>query len=345
MVAAHLRDQRLTGPRPAIAAEPGPPPEGPIWIATQPKQELELAWDPRAEPVSNATAGVLRIEDTGGPRQMSLDVGELLLGGIMYAPASERIRVELTTLQRDGRMVPVAVSARSAPPSFEAPVAENLPPVAEKKPEMPTVTKADPPAKAEAPAPQPVPARRPPLKRFTWNAADRSVAAPALALDAPHPVLPSAQLPAFDLGVPAAPAPPPRPAPAPAAIRTLPRSGRLIWTGTLQRRGVVELDGRAASVGTISGGLPGAPVNVSVTPAEFTEDGLVVFTTEASRHNRVEPASAGNGWNKTTFVWAPERVREIAILEGPNAANGFNRLTLRSDARRCSMILIDWTLR
>jgi hypothetical protein len=125
----------------------------------------------------------------------------------------------------------------------------------------------------------------------------------------------------------------------------VPRSGRLIWTGTLARAGIVELDGRSASVGSLNGALPGAPVNLSITPAEFGPDGLVVYTTDASRHNRMEPASAGTGWNRVTFVWDPERVRQISVLEAPNPNNGFNRLALRNDARRCSMILIDWTLR
>jgi hypothetical protein len=119
----------------------------------------------------------------------------------------------------------------------------------------------------------------------------------------------------------------------------------MIWTGTLLRRGIVELDGRSASIGSISGALPGVPVSVNVTPAEFGEDGLMVYTTDASRHNRVEPPSAGNGWNKVTYVWAPERVREIAVLESPNPSNNFNRLAVRSDGRRCSMLLIDWSLR
>jgi hypothetical protein len=125
----------------------------------------------------------------------------------------------------------------------------------------------------------------------------------------------------------------------------MPRSGRLIWTGTLARQGIVELDGRSASVGSLNGALPGAPVNLSITPAEFGPDGLVVYTTDASRHNRMEAPSMGTGWNRVTFVWDPERVRQISVLEAPNPNNGFNRLALRNDARRCSMILIDWTLR
>jgi hypothetical protein len=105
------------------------------------------------------------------------------------------------------------------------------------------------------------------------------------------------------------------------------------------------VDGRSVSVGSLNGALPGAPVNLTIVPAEFGENGLVVYTTDAARHNRVEPASAGNGWNQVTYVWDPERVRQLSVLEAPNPNNGYNRIALRNDARRCSMILIDWSLR
>jgi hypothetical protein len=206
--------------------------------------------------------------------------------------------------------------------------------------------------KVEAPEKKLEAAVRPPLKRFVMTG--RQAAAPATAAipEAPQDALPHVSPvalteppPASGLLVPAPPpAPPPKAAPAPARPAT-PRSGRLIWTGTLTRQAIVELDGRLASVGSLNGMLPGAPVSLSITPAEFGPDGLVVYTTDASRHNRVEPASAGTGWNRVTYIWDPERVRQISVLEAPSPNNGFNRLALRNDARRCSMILIDWTLR
>ena len=122
-------------------------------------------------------------------------------------------------------------------------------------------------------------------------------------------------------------------------------TGRLIWTGTLQRRGVVELEGHSATLGALSGALPGVPVALTISPAEFSEDGLIVYTTDASRNNHTEPPSARNGWNKVRFAWDPERVRQIVPLETPNPSNHFSRLSLRNDARRCSMLLIDWATR
>jgi hypothetical protein len=352
IVAAHLRNQpRSVRPSPELA-EITPPAEA-RWIRTEPKRDLELSWDARAESVSAATAGVLKIEDSGATRQMALDVGELLMGSILYAPASDRIRVELTTLQRDGRMMPVAVAAQPAIPAYSAPVAESLPPVPEKKLETLPLKKAEAVTQVAAAVP------RPPLKRFVWTSAERAEAIPGPMPEVPHQSLPAvnpaaltAELSSNALGIPTPTAPPPpkpapaaAPAPSTAPARTMPHAGRLIWTGTLLRRGVVEFDGRSVSIGSLSGGLPGVPVNVSVTPAEFGEDGLMAYTTDASRHNRVEQPSAGNGWNKVTYVWAPERVREIAVLESPNPANNFARLAVRSDARKCSMLLIDWNLR
>jgi hypothetical protein len=131
------------------------------------------------------------------------------------------------------------------------------------------------------------------------------------------------------------------PAPAHAAATT----GRLIWTGTLQRRGVVELEGHSATLGTLSAALPGVPVALTISPAEFSGDGLIVYTTDASRNGRTEPPSVRNGWNQVHFVWDPERVRQITVLEPPNPSNHFSRLSLRNDSRRCSMLLIDWAAR
>jgi hypothetical protein len=112
LVAAYLRDGMPKVRHPA--SEAAIPDAGPQWIASEPKRELELTWDPRADTVSSATAGVLKIEDGDVVLQMSLDASDLMLGGMLYAPASVRIHVELTTLQRDGKMLRVAVSARPA---------------------------------------------------------------------------------------------------------------------------------------------------------------------------------------------------------------------------------------
>jgi len=81
---------------------------------------------------------------------------------------------------------------------------------------------------------------------------------------------------------------------------------------------------------------------VAVYPAEFKDDGLVVYMTDASRHNRTEPAGPLTGWNRLLFVWDPERVKQITVLEAPNASNQFARMALRNDRRSCSVIVVDW---
>src|SRR4051794_1325080 len=343
LFAAYFRDGHTVTRRPA-PGDVAPISEAAAWIPTEPKRDLELSWDARSDAVTNAVSGVLRIEDGGVTRQMTLGPGELLVGSVLYAPASERIRVELTTTQRDGRSDRSAVTAQIADfsPTAPNPAPKPEPPVAAAKVEPPPAKEQTPPPTAE---------KRPTVKRFTWTATDRAVAPPPApenlpqAVPAPiNPDLAAANLPPTVLPAPSiAPAPPPK---APASVKTaLPHSGRMIWIGNLPRKGVLELDGKAATIGSISGALPGVPVNLSVTPAEFGDDGLLVYTTDPKLQNRVEPPSAGNGWNKITFLWDPERVRQIEILEPPNQSNSFSRLALRSEARRCSMLFINWTVR
>jgi hypothetical protein len=70
----------------------------------------------------------------------------------------------------------------------------------------------------------------------------------------------------------------------------------------------------------------------------------MVYTSDAARNGRGEPASTANGWNATRYRWEPERVRAIAVLEAPNPSNDFKRLVLRNDSRNCSVILIEWSM-
>jgi hypothetical protein len=118
----------------------------------------------------------------------------------------------------------------------------------------------------------------------------------------------------------------------------------LIWSGELGRRGVVEIEGAHASTGTLSGSLSGVPVVVHAWPAEFTHDGLTVYTGDSAARGRKEPASKASGWNTVNFQFDPERARELVVLEAPSRINDFNRLVLRNDARACPIIVIDWSV-
>jgi hypothetical protein len=134
-------------------------------------------------------------------------------------------------------------------------------------------------------------------------------------------------------------------APKPASIPySGPRSGRLIWTGELGRRGVVEIEGTHASIGSLSGSLSGVPALFRVWPAEFTRDGLAVYTGDSAARGHTEPPSQSNGWNPVNFQFDPVRARELVVLEAPSRVNDFNRLVLRNDARACPIIVVDWTV-
>jgi hypothetical protein len=134
----------------------------------------------------------------------------------------------------------------------------------------------------------------------------------------------------------------PKPAP---QIYTGPRSGRLIWTGELDRRGVIEIERDRASVGALSGSLCALAADYRILPAEFTRDGLVAYTRDGSANGRREPPSKSNGWNSVQFVYDPVRVKELVVLEQPSPVNNFGRLVLRNDIRTYHVVVIDWTAR
>jgi hypothetical protein len=343
------------------------PDSGTSHLPPELRGQVEITWDPRAPAVATAMAGQLKIDDGGVKRLIPLNAVELGFGSVLYSPVSDRLTIDLTTRQKDGRMgkaeavahpfVPMAPSPEVSkptppPPAVALPTATIPLPIKDSgAANGASPVKITPPvpdtARAAEVAPPPNVAARPTAKAFTWPSADRSTTAGTSApvvLDPPaiqdHPAVQVATG-----AIPLAPSLPVPPPPPPVARSTAPHSGRLIWTGTLLRRGVVELDGRNVSVGSLNGGLPGVPVNVTVSPAEFSDHGLVVYVTDPKRNNRVEPPSAANGWNQINYVWDPERVRQVAILETPNASNRYSRLAVRNDARRCSMMFIDWVAR
>ena len=137
------------------------------------------------------------------------------------------------------------------------------------------------------------------------------------------------------------------PAPAPSvktAAYTGPRSGRLIWTGVLGRRGVIEVDGQHVSVGSISGALPGVAVKLRVLPAEFSRGGLIAYTSDRASAETDEAPSKANGWNSMHVKFVDLRSRQLVILEAPNRANDFTRLVLRNEGHDCSVVVVDWNV-
>jgi len=99
---------------------------------------------------------------------------------------------------------------------------------------------------------------------------------------------------------PAVSAPPPPAKPA----HSGPRSGVLIWSGQLERNGLIEIAGGTASglPGTLRGELPGVPVIIEVEP------------------------------------------KDVGVAEAPSPQNGWKRLVLRSRGQRMSVVTIKWTV-
>ena len=330
-------------PHPAVAGSISPA----VANAARPRTDLEITW--RLDSLANATTGLLKIRDGAVQHQVPLDGGHLQEGHLIYSSGSGAVSVEMAALRSDGRIVAVPVSARllSEPLLPVAPVLQQTSAFSPgvRDPELTDMRQPPRPGAASAP-------ERASRRTFELPAVpERSAPHPPQLPDPPAVQLLAAVIPQTGLPLPAAPLPAPPLTPVvQAAERVVPSpaevvkhvSGRLIWTGTLLSHGVVEFDGQSVSVGSVSGALPGLPINFTISPAEFRQDGLVVYTADPARSNQVELPSARNGWNRIKFIWNPERVHEITILESPNASNRFSHLALRADTRRCSMLLIDW---
>jgi len=124
-----------------------------------------------------------------------------------------------------------------------------------------------------------------------------------------------------------------------------PSSGRLIWTGRLQKNGTLIIDGGAASIGSTTGELPGKPVKVTVWPGDLSDDGIVLYASQMpGGAGTLESPGPQNGWNKTVYQQNPHRAGEIAVVEAPGPGNGWKRLVLRSRSQKPSVILVEWSL-
>lgn len=154
------------------------------------------------------------------------------------------------------------------------------------------------------------------------------------------------------LALPVPPAPPasvPAPAKNPVAashtVPVAPVSGRLIWTGHLQKNQTLVIDGARASIGSFTGEFPGKPIQLRILPGELADDGIVVYTSSAKSASAVyESPGAQNGWNKTLYALNPHRAAEILLVEPPGPQNAWKRLVLRSKSPKASVILVEWTM-
>lgn len=121
-----------------------------------------------------------------------------------------------------------------------------------------------------------------------------------------------------------------------------PSSGKIIWTGKLDKSGTIQILGNRASQGHITGGLPGGPVRVQVFPSELTQEGVRIYTADPRSISASEAPGAQNGWNRTVYVLNPRKAGEIGILEAPGQKNGWNRLVLRAERGDHAIIVLRW---
>jgi hypothetical protein len=132
----------------------------------------------------------------------------------------------------------------------------------------------------------------------------------------------------------------------PAAVNAAPdNAGRLIWTGRLLKDSTLVIDGRNASIGSLTGELPGKPVRIKVYSGVFTNEGFVLYVPASGAASTVtEAPGRQNGWNKAIFTSSPHRAEGIEVVETPSPKNAWKRLVLRSRNPKLSAIFVDWKL-
>lgn len=324
---------------PFLAFFEAPPPPDPLPAGFALRVEdrggvMRIEWDRRAPAVLQASRAHLEVIDGPAVTTIALDAAQLRTGSVAYLRTHDTALVRMA-LERPGAAPveeaahfaarPREVRAEAPPPATETPPAAKPPTI---KPPA-----SEPPAAPSRPQPRPFqlparPASAPQVERA--------------ALDLPRvAVRPRAQ----PSPPPAAPARVPEPPPQPQAEPPAPAAGRIIWSGRLERRGVVHIEGQQASTGTLSGTLPGLPAALTVLPGELTSAGLRLYTSDVRLAGRSEPPGAQNGWNATEYVWDPARAAEVRVLEPPGEPNGWRRVVLRSETRGYSVIVLRWTAR
>lgn len=310
--------------------------------------ELRIMWDP----VSNGEAGNLEITDGGTQVGITLTAGQLGRGNFTYKRHSESVTVSLEALRQGAGPLSESVNFQG---KTTTPTEVNPPETGSASRDAPKSSDASPPS-AEKPGEfvVSVPVTRPRAAPRTFNApvagASRS-SAQATGLP-PPPVIAENLPPAIPAPVPRLnppaeiPAPPAKAVVAPAPQRAVsPASGRIIWTGHLQKNQEIAINGKSCSTGFLEGELPGKPVKFSISPGDLSNDGIVLYTANSQYANSViESPGAENGWNKTTYTWNPKYANDVTVKEPPAPQNQWKRLVLLSKNPRISVVVIDWTL-
>jgi hypothetical protein len=335
----------------SIAYRSGPPPELGLHANTAAPGQVRIEWNRLSPAVLGAASGVLEIRDGDGVTRIPMDGGRLRTSSVVYAYRTGHVSVSISVAPNNGggnaedRVELVGLVPEPSPVAVSTPPNPAPGGAAEARAErsdsawrLESEAEARPVA-VKAPAVVP----RPPLRTMPATPRPAGARESQPALLAPPAVELHAQPPAVVAGPLFLPPAAHAPAPPDRSLSVGVRSGRLIWTGVLRKRDVVEIEAGNATVGSLSGALPGVPVALRVMTAEFDRNGLVVYTTDRSRAGKPEAPSQANGWNPTSYRFDPERTREVAVLEAPNRTNNFTRLVLRNDGREYSVIVVEWT--
>jgi proteasome lid subunit RPN8/RPN11 len=332
--------------------------------ATEIGGQLHIAWDRGVGPIRKAVGGSLQIDDRGLHTEVKLTPEALRSGSISYARQSGDVMVRLIVQPQNGRALEeetrfvkpgIIPAAPPPPPQTDAEKQELEREAADMQARLDRQTAelarlqemvgamhnkpvpAPPPAKASVPIPFP-----------TRTA---SVAPPKQPETPPPPVPKIESLPASGPvailrsgAAPAAPIPPPV---APASVSPhpqappIPATGRVIWTGKLEKSARLVIQSSRASTGVLSGILPSMPVRVTAYPGDLTSEGIALFTPdERYAKPMTEAAGARNGWNRTTYTLNPKRAAGIRIVQQPSAENGF-RLILQCEGK-LSVVVMEW---
>jgi hypothetical protein len=121
-----------------------------------------------------------------------------------------------------------------------------------------------------------------------------------------------------------------------------PASGRVFWTGQLQKGQTVSIETQRPSLAII-GRFPGGRVRVRVLAAEVSGDTAKVYTSDPKLAGVSEEAGARNAGKQMRYVFDSSYAGAVTIVEAPTQENQW-KLVLRSETRRLSAIAIDWEL-
>jgi hypothetical protein len=124
-----------------------------------------------------------------------------------------------------------------------------------------------------------------------------------------------------------------------------PTRGTLIWTGRVRKNGTLTIDASSASYGTLTGALPGKPVQIRVYPGDLSDDGILVWTA-SPQDARLGWDSPGpqNGWNRVLYEYDPHHAEGVEVAEAPGPGNSWKRLVLRCNNSKVSVIYVKWSL-